>query len=377
VNALDIAYCGAGLVASPWLIYKAATDPRYRDRLEERMGELPPGPPGVWFHAASVGEVALARAVAKRVAPARITTLTRAGRELAAKHFPRASYFPLDLTPFVRRSLRIAKPTAVVLVELEVWPNFLRELRCPAVVVNGRMTERSLRRYRKLELFRAVFAKLTVGARDAESAERFRALGARVEVTGNLKYDSGLAYDPAVERRWRERLGWTGPVIVAGSTHDPEEKLILDAFRELRKSIPELRLAIAPRHVERAGEIPREDGVFVLDTVGQLAELYSIATVVFIGGTFCARGGQNMLEPAALGKPVVGGPSLANFVEISGALVEAGGMRVVPEPSGLAAALREVLRDPRPMGERARSVAERGRGALDRTAGLLLRAGAR
>lgn len=380
------------MIASPFLAWKAATDARYRHCLDERFGILPPGVADVWFHGASVGEVNLIKPIAKRLgATFRVTALTRAGREQAAKFGPLASYFPIDLTPFVRRAHRIAKPRAIVLVELEVWPNFLAEAEAPVIVVNGRMTERSFRRYSTLDgFFRRAFGKIArVGAQDEASADRFRALGVRdVRVTGNLKYDSGLAYDAAVERDWRARLGWTGPVIVAGSTHDPEERLLLEAYAELRRSVPDLRLAIVPRHLERVAEVEKlvetaggrcykrsrfegpVDGIFVLDTVGELAGLYSIATAVYIGGTFCARGGQNMLEPAALGKPVVGGPSLSNFLEISRALVEAGGMTVVPEPAGLAQALRAALASP-DMGAKALAVAERGRGALDRTVELI------
>lgn len=371
----DLAYAGAALAASPWLAWKAATDARYRDHVAERLGALPPGPPGLWFHGASVGEVNLARPLAQRLGrPFRVTALTRAGREQASKFSPLASYFPLDLTPFVDRAFRLARPTGIVLLELELWPNFLRRAPAPVVVVNGRMTERSFRRYRLLDgFFRRAFGRLAaVGARDAESAGRFRALGVRdVTVTGNLKFDASPAPDPT----WRDRLGWTGPVLVGGSTHDPEERLLAEAWRELRRDFPGLRLALAPRHVERAAEVRRiaGDDVFVLDAVGQLVGLYSIATVVFIGGTFCARGGQNMLEPAALGKPVVGGPSLSNFEEISRALVEGGGMTIVPDPSGLREALAAALRDSAAMGERARRVAERGRGATESTMRLLSR----
>ncbi|MBI2900889.1 MAG: hypothetical protein HYY17_11950 [Planctomycetes bacterium] len=377
MNALDLVYSGAALAAAPWLAFKAATDARYRDRLAERLGALPPGPPGLWFHGASVGEVNLVRPLAKRLGrPFRVTALTRAGREQAAKLTPLASYFPLDFTFAVDRAMRAARPVGIVLVELEVWPNFLSRARVPVVVVNGRITDRSFRRYRRLDgFFRRAFGSIAaVGARDAESADRFGALGVReIAVTGNLKYDSGLAPDPKAGSEWRARLGWTGPILVGGSTHEPEERILLDAYRELRREVPELRLAIAPRHVERAEEVKRLAGsdAFVLDTVGQLVGLYSAATVVFIGGTFCARGGQNMLEPAALGKPVVGGSSLSNFEEIAGSLAEAGGMIVVPEPAGLAEALRRALREAGPMGARAREVAEKGRGAMDRTEALV------
>jgi 3-deoxy-D-manno-octulosonic-acid transferase len=215
-------------------------------------------------------------------------------------------------------------------------------------------------------------------------------------VTGNLKYDAAIGFDPAAEERaWRERLRLgDAPLLVGGSTHDPEERILTEIWRQLRRSHPALRLVLAPRHLERAEEVkkaveslgvpcykrtqisapPSSDSVVLLDTVGELTRLYAAATAVFIGGTFCERGGQNMLEPAALGKPIVSGPSLANFREIAGTLVEAGGMRVFDNPVEMGAALGQLLKEPeraRAAGERARAAVEAGRGAIEATLGLL------
>jgi 3-deoxy-D-manno-octulosonic-acid transferase len=409
---LDGAYLSAGLLASPWLLFKVATDRRYRHRLGERFGRLSPsdGSRTLWIHCASVGEVNVAKPVVQRLQKEHpglsihVSTTTMAGRENAEKSFPgvRVGYFPLDLTGSVRRSLRRIKPAGVVLVELEVWPNFVR--RCaregiPVVVVNGRMSERSFPRYRRLRgLFGPVFRSLAAfGAQNEATAERMRAFGVEPVVTGNLKYDAAIGFDPAeAGREWRERLGLgDAPVLVAGSTHDPEERILADTYTRLRPRLPALRLVVAPRHLERIAEVEKvieaaglrcykrskiipgggaPDGVILLDTVGELARVYAAATAVFIGGTFCSRGGQNMLEPAALGKPIVSGPSLSNFEDIARTLVEAGGMAVLDNPIDLARAAGELLGDPdkaRRVGEKCVEAVKSGRGAIDATMALI------
>lgn len=410
---LDAAYVAAGVVCSPWAAWKLATDPRWRHRAAERLGFVPRTParePVLWIHAASVGEVNLVRPLVRRLRERHprlglhVSTLTRAGRENAQGAFPeaRVSYFPLDLSGAVRRALGRVAPRAVVLVELEVWPNFIAQCvraGVPVGLVNGRITERSFRRYRR---FRAIFGPAfrglaAAGARDPEAAERLHVLGVpRVRVTGNLKYDAALDFDPErAETEWRGLLGLgDAPVLVAGSTHDPEERILVETYRRLQATYPRLRLVLAPRHLERVPAVQKTveaagfrcykrsqlspgdpaDGVLLLDTVGELARVYSVATVVFIGGTFCARGGQNMLEPAALGKPVVSGPSLSNFEDVARALVEAGGMRVLDNPIELALAIGELVRDPeraRAVGARARAAVAAGRGALAATVDLV------
>ena len=409
---LDLAYFAAGLLALPWLLFKLVTDRRFRHRLGERFGGLPrsgEGGPVVWFHAASVGEVNLVKPLLSRLRASKpslrflVTSNTIAGRESAEKAFPGAStaYYPLDLTASVVRALGRVRPAAVVLIELEVWPNFARACAArgiPVAVVNGRMTERSFRRYRRFRgLLGGAFRSLAAaGAQSEESAARLRELGASPVVTGNLKYDAAIGFDPAAEERaWRELLGFgDAPVLVAGSTHEPEERILAETYRQLRRSHPTLRLVVAPRHLERAEEAkkavesagvpcykrtqlsapPPSDGVVLLDTVGELSRVYAAASAVFIGGTFCARGGQNMLEPAALGKPIVSGPDLANFREIAGTLVEAGGMRVFDNPVEMGAALGQLLKEPeraKAAGERARAAVEAGRGAIEATLRLL------
>jgi 3-deoxy-D-manno-octulosonic-acid transferase len=246
--------------------------------------------------------------------------------------------------------------------------------------------------------FGPVFRSLAAfGAQNEATRERMGAFGVDAVLTGNLKYDAAIGFDPAqAEREWRDRLGLgDAPVLVAGSTHDPEERIAADTFLRLRPRLPSLRLIIAPRHLERVPEVEKviealglrcykrsqiipgggpPDGVILLDTVGELARVYSVATAVFIGGTFGPRGGQNMLEPAVLGKPIVSGPSLANFEEIARVLTGSGGMAVLDNPIDLARAAGELLADPeraRRLGEKCRLAVESGRGAIDRTMALI------
>jgi 3-deoxy-D-manno-octulosonic-acid transferase len=408
---LDVAYLGAGVAAAPWLAWKAATDPRYRHRLAERFGRVPApaGGPALWFHCASVGEVNLIRPLVRRLRASRpglpfyFSTLTHAGREQAERSFPGSpvTYFPFDFTGAARAALRRVRPAGLVLVELEVWPNFVEECSrrgVPVAVINGRISGRSFARYRRLRgFFSGTFRRLSAaGVQNETYAERVRELGGRPTVTGNLKFDAEIAFDPdAAEREWRALLGLgEAPVIVGGSTHDPEERLLVEAYTRLKGAFPALRLILAPRHRERLPEVVKvveaaqlrcykrslltpessPDGVILLDTVGELARLYAAATVVFIGGTFCPRGGQNMLEPAALGKPILSGPSLSNFEDVARDLAKAGGMKVLGDPGGLAGALEGFLRDPaaaREAGRNAREAVAGGKGALEATLALI------
>ena len=413
---LDVGYGMAGLILSPWLVYKATTDPVFRDGFPERLGGLPPrtgSAPCLWIHCASVGEVTLAKPLVQELRARRpdlefqFTATTPAGRDVARKTWPkdRVHHFPLDASFAVRRAIRAIRPEAIVLVELEVWPNFIRiaeKRRIPVGIVNGRVSHRSHRRYRRfIAYFRSIFRRIAkAGMQTREYADRVRELGVpgeRVLVTGNLKYDARLAFDPvatAEEVRGAFGLRAEHPLLVAGSTHDPEEKILVETYRRILQTYPKLRLLIAPRHVDRAPEVrkiveaggfqvalrseldgpPPDDRVLILDTVGELAQVYSAADAVFIGGTFCARGGQNMLEPAALGKPIVSGPSLENFREIADRLVEAGAMKVVDNPIDLGMAVGSLVKEPAlaaKAGLKGKDVVESGRGALAATADLV------
>ncbi len=352
-------------------------------RFGYRLPALPPEP-RCWIHAVSVGEVMAAvpliQALRHRwphLHPV-VSTVTPTGARVvkerlggAVTHF----YFPLDFPGAVRRALRSVRPRFFVALETELWPNFFRAL-CrqgvPAMIANGRISDRSFRRYRLARLFmRRLLDAITVFAmQSAEDARRIISLGAppeRVVVTGNLKTDA-LGGDAGGEALWRRLLGLTGgeQVWVAGSTHRGEEEILLEAFVGLRRRYPSLVLVIAPRHPERVGEVERvihgrglasvrrtalpkereQSAVIVLDTVGELAQLYQVAEVVFVGGSLVPAGGHNMLEPALRRKPVLFGPHTTNFRDGTELLVSAAAARVVRDGRELADALDQLLRDP-------------------------------
>ena len=292
-------------------------------------------------------------------------------------------YFPLDYGWAVRRTLRRVRPAAVVLLELELWPNFLIAcggLGIPVLVANGRVSARSFPRYRRLgalarSLFRAVTA---IAAQDQEYARRFEALGVsgeRIEVLGNLKYDGEpRPSDPA---ETLARLGWAGgeglpppPVLVAGCTHPGEEEALLESWATLRSDHPALRLVLAPRHIERASEVvalagsragagnvrtwseaqgrgaaPPAAPILVVDRIGELDRFYRIADVAFVGGSLIPRGGHNLLEPSRLGRPILFGPWVENFREIADHLLARGAAVQILDAAGLSAEIRRLLAD--------------------------------
>jgi 3-deoxy-D-manno-octulosonic-acid transferase len=303
-----------------------------------------------------------------------MTTVTATGAQLVRDRLPgRAThrYFPVDLPGPVGRAVDTVRPEFCIVMETELWPNFLRALgrrRIPAIVANGRISDRSFRRYRWVRgLMRRVLAEVAVfGMQSDEDARRIIALGApaaRVVVTGNLKTE--LTPAGAGDQGWPRRLGLVpGDLLwVAGSTHRGEEALVLEAFATVRAGSPRLRLLVAPRHPERAPEVERlaaergldtarrsvlgDDGaaaaVVVLDTVGELAGLYAFADVVFVGGSLVPAGGHNMLEPALASKPVLFGPHTENFRDSARLLLDAGAAIVATDGPSLARELGRLL----------------------------------
>jgi 3-deoxy-D-manno-octulosonic-acid transferase len=389
----------------------------YGRDLAQRVGRLGPGlppEPRCWVHAVSVGEAA---AVAPLVEAIRgrwpelsvvLTTVTPTGARVAAERLPGAithRYFPLDLPGSVGRALEGVRPRFFIGMETELWPNFLRGLArrgIPAMIANGRVSDRSFRRYRWVRFLMArVLQDVTVfGMQSAEDARRIIALGAppeRVVVTGNLKSDLPPE-DTAAARAWQDRLGRAGGdlVWVAGSTHRGEEDLVLEAFGALRARFPALRLVLAPRHPERAGEVerrvqarglkvvrrtalgagPAAERVLLLDTVGELADLYEAADLAFVGGSLIPVGGHNMLEPAARRRPVLFGPHTENFREAAELLLAAGAAALVRDAQGLADTAGRLLADPElraRMGAAGRAAVSRRQGALARTLDLVQR----
>jgi 3-deoxy-D-manno-octulosonic-acid transferase len=305
-----------------------------------------------------------------------MTTVTETGARVVAERYRGVDhrFFPLDLPGAVRRAVDGINPAFLVCMETELWPNVLRTLArrgVPVMIANGRVSDRSYPRYRAIRtLLRSVLGDIRVFAmQSSEDARRIMTLGAapeRVFVTGNLKYETQP--DPSERaEEWRQRLGLADAtrLWIAGSTHRGEEELVLDAHARLRARVPAAGLLIAPRHPERAAEVvemvrlrglpvvrrselPRHDGigaVIVVDTVGELASIYSTAEVVFVGGSLVPHGGHNVLEPAIRGKPVLFGPHTGNFRESVAILADGGGGLVVRDPTELAATLTRLFTD--------------------------------
>ena len=411
------------VVASPWFIYQALRYKKYVGSLRQRMGYLPvsfnmDADESIWIHAVSVGEVLTARPLIsdlKRRYPSLrlfLSTTTMAGQQLARRNVQDVDavfYFPFDLGLVVRRTLDLVRPRLFIMMETEIWPNLLHECRKRGIktaVVNGRLSARSFPRYRMVRpLMRRILDDIDrFLVQSEESARRFIDLGAdpsRVVVTGSLKFDSLDLSSTAMQTRARDRVlryfrvPQSRPVIVAGSTMKGEETTILRAFRRVRVASPTTLLVIAPRNPERFGEVeqlvrsegwktarrsdlavdsePRVD-VVVLDTIGELATVYQIGTVVFVGGSLVATGGHNVLEPAVFGKPIVFGPHMENFLEIADAYVTNGaGVQLAGErerEEAFLSRMSDPVRRAR-LGAAARALVEANRGAKEKTVTVL------
>ena len=410
-------------VVSPWFLYQAIRYRKYIGSLSQRMGYLPvsfnmDGEQSIWIHAVSVGEVLTVRPLVRdlraRYPWLRIflSTTTMAGQAVARRNVQDVDevfYFPFDLPLFVRRTLDLVRPKLFLMMETEIWPSLLRECRARGVktaIVNGRLSQRSYPRYRLVRGFMKTVLDDVDGfcVQSEESARRFIDLGAnpgRVTVTGSLKFDS-LDLSPAsVQSRARERvlryfrIPSARPVVVAGSTMKGEEPVVLSAFRRLRATLPNTLLILAPRHVERVPDVeqlcrhegfktarrselpidaePRVD-IVILDTLGELATVYQLATVAFVGGSLVATGGHNILEPAVFGKPIVFGPHMSNFAEIAHAFVaNVAGVQVRGDRE-LGDALIALMTDPvrrARLGAAARALVEANRGAKEKSLAVL------
>ncbi|MDP1571066.1 MAG: 3-deoxy-D-manno-octulosonic acid transferase [Vicinamibacterales bacterium] len=412
------------VVVSPWLLYQAIRHGKYVDSLAQRLGSLPvsfnmDAEPSIWIHAVSVGETLsvrpLIRELRQHYPRLRIflSTTTMTGQQLARRNVPDVDavfYFPLDFAFVVRRTLDLVRPRLFLMMETEIWPHLLRECHRRGVktaIVNGRLSSRSYPRYRLVRpLMRRVLAHVDrFCVQSEESARRFVDLGAdpaRVTVTGSLKFDSLDAPVAAADVRVRDRVvryfrvPASRPVLVAGSTMRGEEAAVLRAFRKLKAAQPGALLILAPRHPERFDDVEqicREEGfrtvrrselpvdaepradIVVLDTIGELARIYQVATVAFVGGSLVPTGGHNILEPAVFGKPVVFGPHMQNFAEIAEAFVAHEAGVQVRSAGELEAALVDLMADPvrrARLGAAARALVEANRGAKDRTVTALL-----
>jgi len=429
----------AVLVTSPYWLIQGFRHGKYLSNLGERLGlsfpglaKLPTERPGaIWVHAVSVGEALSSVALVKQLKekyplrPLIVSTTTLTGFALAKERMPFADaflYFPFDWAFCVQRALNAVRPALVLVLETEIWPNFLREANrrsVPVVFVSGRISDRSFARYQKhlrsFGFFLRPFLASALGNGSAylmqteTDAERIRVLGApadRVKVSGNLKYDMSLP-EPTELSQWladecKRRQRW--PVIVAGSVVATEEPLTLIAFGVVQGDFPKALLVLAPRKPERfaaaaefieeshrkfvrrselpvAGPgfsangvaklsgIPDDAAVLLIDSIGELASLYRLADGAFVGGSLVEAGGHNILEPAALGKVPVFGPSMENFAAVAARFLEAGAAIQVGSPEDAGVEWIELLKQPdkmKKMGESARTLVESSRGTLRR-----------
>jgi 3-deoxy-D-manno-octulosonic-acid transferase len=411
----NLALLAALVAGTPWWLWRMATTQKYREGLLRRLGRVPKGltadpqardRPVIWLHAVSVGEVLAAAGLVAdldRAFPAYrllISTTTRTGQAVARERFGanRVFYCPLDLPWSVRAYLKALRPRLLILAETEFWPNLLSgcfQRQIPVVVVNARISDRSWPRYRRLRpLWRPLLGRLSrVLAQSQADAERLRALGCppeRVIVAGNLKFDVRAAREANVTRALRELAGGMR-LILAGSTMEGEESALLAAWPRLLAADPQLVLVLAPRHPERFAAVaalversgapwlrrsawpaqrdPLAPGtVVVLDSIGELASVYSLAAVAFVGGSLVSAGGHNPLEPAQFGVPIVMGPHYANFRSITEDLRANHALRIVQKEE-LAATLLELLQDR----AAAESMGARGREVFGRQAGATAR----
>ena len=411
------------LVLIPHFLVQALAHGKYIAGLRQRLGAVPPvnGKPVIWLHCVSVGETQAARPLAKRLKQQFphhdlvVSTITLTGQNLARDVFRNQAasvfYFPFDWRWTVRRTLKAVNPAVVLIMETELWPNFLRECkkrRIPVAVVNGRISRQSYRRYRLIKSFlRRVLSSLSIAVMQSETdAERLQDLGMAKEklfISGNLKFDAELAGEltgKTDELSQRFAFDSNVPLILAASTHAPEEEIILESIQQLRQNQP-VRLMLAPRHPERFNEVAtllQKSGlswtrrtsppdandtnavVILLDTIGELPATYSLAHVVFVGGSIVDKGGHNVLEPAAAGATVVTGAHTHNFHAIVELMNEANALVQLPPLEGSAASdeiaqvFEKLLANPverEELGRRAKQLITANQGAADRTMQLI------
>ncbi len=432
----------AFLALMPYFLYQVFSNQKYFSNFSERLGKLPESfwdasRPTIWIHAVSVGETIAAQTLVKSLQekfPAHrfvFSTTTATGQAVARSRISEADafcYFPFDWKFSIRKSLRSIHPSVVILMESELWPNFLHECKkqkIPVIVANGRVSDRSFRRSMKFAFwFRRMTANVTYFLMQSEAdAARILALGAKPEtviVTGNIKYDIGgrIGVPPVLSSLAAELALQANPLIIAGSTMDGEEEIILAAYLELKKKtgLENTRLMIAPRHPERFEAVAKlldsahlkfvrrsvlahqvetvgnqnftqlindsiqNSDVILLDSIGELASLYRFAAVVFIGGSLVPKGGHNILEPAFDGRPVIVGPYMENFCEITEefkrreAVLQLQGTTDSELTIALREAMIELLINPTQsemLGEKAREAVNANRGATTKTVDII------
>ncbi|MFH1846395.1 MAG: 3-deoxy-D-manno-octulosonic acid transferase [Candidatus Omnitrophota bacterium] len=405
------------IVYLPYLIIKSKG---HKDFLQ-KFGFLPDKVKNLknplWIHAVSVGEAVLAAKLAVEITSRFkdisivVSTTTKTGNDMIKRMgldaVDAVFYYPLDLGPIVSLAVRTIKPSLYVMIETELWPNLLEEFyreKIPVILANGRISDKSFNNYKSIRFITRRILKCidTFCVRTKEDEQRIIELGApsdRIVVTGNMKFEERIPNkEEAVFLRELAGFDDKDEVIVAGSTHYPEEALMLDIYKELKSKREKLKLILVPRHVDRTEKIRQDlekkglkcslfsgclekkncfsgtDEILLVDTIGHLKALYNIASVVFIGGSFVKKGGQNPIEAALWGKPVVFGPHMFNFKEIAAMFVKSGAAIQVKDVSELKKTLVELLDNPCKREEMARSAANvisMNSGAVKKTADVI------
>lgn len=416
----NLIFCAIIIPVMIFFVYRFLTEKGFKKRFRQNLGLISDeeiaavaGQDCIWIHGASVGEIVATSPLVKEIRRAMpeakilVSSVTTSGYDMAHQIIPEADaiiYFPLDL-PFISESyVKRIMPRVFLPVETELWPNFLRAIRLrkiPVMMVNGRISEKSVKSYRYLysilaDMLGSVSRFCMQSTIDAEYIAHLGADKRKIVVTGNTKFDQTYAVvTPEDLIRYKEELGIMDcfPVIVAGSTHPTEEKALFEAFTEIRKVYPSARLVIAPRKTNRAEEIIRlgkqfgfttglrsvlekADGdrekypVLLIDTIGELGRIYAVGDIVFVGGSLIKHGGHNVLEPAAHGKPILVGPSMSNFKDSFALLKKSGACIQVEDEKGLTEEILKILADDelrQKMGEGSLQVIRENRGAAVRS----------
>ncbi len=422
------------LFSSPYFLFRMVTKGKYKKGLRQRLGFTPPLYTGagfipelknkdiIWVHAVSVGEVIAASPIIdamRRRFPEYsflISTVTDTGQDMARKAVSDPKeiiYFPLDFKWIVNKVLKVIQPRLFIMVETELWPNFIRETKkreIPLAVVNGRISPSSFKGYKVIKSFlKRVLSNIDLFSMQSErDKERIISLGApeeKVYTTGNVKFDGLKTEIPDREKLAEElKISLKDLVLVAGSTHSREEEIILDIYQKAKEEFPDLKFILAPRHPERIPEVeslcknrnlsyirrsqitdhPPQRGetspsagrsqIILLDTIGELAKVYSLATIVFVGGSLVPIGGHNILEPAALGKAPIFGLYMHNFTESARLLLEGKGGIQVRNKEELLERILNLLRDAKEregLGEKAQRIVKEHQGASEQTVELI------
>lgn len=402
------------VLAAPVFLYRLIREAGFGERLKQSFGWLPAetvakvaNKNAIWLHAASVGEIVATSPMVKEIKKEMpdsvvvISVVTASGYDMAKRIIPEADgviFFPLDLPWLSCSVVKKIAPQAFLLVETELWPNFLKASRqsgIPVMMVNGRIGDKSFGNYRYLgsvlkDMLQTVVKFCMQSSIDAQYIIKLGADPQRVMVTGNTKYDQ--TYTDVSEEEQQQLIGQYSfdrhtPIIVAGSTHKGEEESLFSSFTEVRKSFPQAGMVIAPRDIQRADELVNmaadfghkaikrsllhkeaaaSHNVVILDTIGELGRVYSIADVVFVGGSLIPQGGHNILEPAAHGKPIIVGPHMFNFKDIYALLSDRKACITAKDPVLLTDKLLAILQDSElstTMSKNARAIIEENRGA--------------